>query len=84
MVGIHCQRPDPAELPAMVKSGHDPAVESSIGAGVIPTIPPPNVLSLHSLTPAGQPVVLVWNPVSASAAVLTVPVVVRHAPNGRQ
>jgi len=67
MVGIHCHFPVPFSLPAIVKSGHEPFVDSVIGAGVIPTIPAPRVLSLHSVTPTGQPVVLVLKPVSSSS-----------------
>ena len=68
----------------MVKSGHEPSVVSVIGAGVTPTIPAPRTLSLHSLTPAGQPVVFVLKPVSNSLPLFNVPSVFRHAPNGNQ
>ena len=84
-VGIHCQRPVPLSLPAIVKSGHAPPVVSSIGAGVIPTIPKPITFELHSaaVEPVGH-VVVVLNPLLLSSVVLIVPLVFKHAPNGKQ
>ena len=57
----------------MVKSGHEPFVESSIGAGVIPTIPSPSTLVLHGgAKPLGQNLV-VSKPVFSSLVICFVP-----------